>query len=136
MKMKSLSTILFLSFVWMMYSLAITVPILAQSHHVSAQLQGDSLSKKAAIATLVLSAPRFAPAIQLEANGVVLKVDTYTSVPCVVDWNADGKKDLLVGCFYNGNIYFFNNTGTDSSPVFATGTKLKAGGVDISVAYG
>lgn len=120
----------------MMVSLAITVPILAQSRNVSAQLHGDRLSKTAAIATLVLSTPRFAPAIQLEANGVALKVDTYTSVPCVVDWNADGKKDLLVGCFYNGNIYYFNNTGTDSRPVFTTGTKLKAGGVDISVAYG
>lgn len=65
-----------------------------------------------------------------------MKVDTYTSVPCVVDWNEDGKKDLLVGCFYYGNVYLFINSGTDAVPVFTTGTKLEADGQEISVAYG
>jgi hypothetical protein len=83
-----------------------------------------------------LSTPTFSNRIRLKTGGVNMKVDTYTSVPCVVDWNEDGKKDLLVGCFYYGNVYLFLNSGTDTVPVFTTGTKLKADGQEISVAYG
>ena len=82
------------------------------------------------------AAPTFTAPMRIKANNADMKVDTYTSVPCVVDWDGDGKKDLLVGCFYFGNIYLYLNSGTNSSPVFITGTKLKADGVDISVAYG
>lgn len=83
-----------------------------------------------------LQAPSFSTGTRIQANGTDLKVDTYASVPCVVDWNADGKKDLLVGCFYNGNVYLYLNSGTNSSPIFTTGSKLQANGSDISVAYG
>jgi len=82
------------------------------------------------------STPTFSNRIRLKAGGINMKVDTYTSVPCVVDWNEDGKKDLLVGCFYYGNVYLFINSGNDAVPVFTTGTKLKADGQEISVAYG
>jgi hypothetical protein len=80
--------------------------------------------------------PPFNALVKLKAGNTTMKVDTYTSVPCVVDWNGDGKKDLLVGCFYNGNVYLYQNSGTNNSPVFTTGTKLKADGQEISVVYG
>lgn len=73
---------------------------------------------------------------RIQANGINMKVDTYASVPCVVDWNEDGKKDLLVGCFFNGNVYLFLNSGSNSAPAFTTGTMLQADGTVISVAYG
>ncbi len=63
--------------------------------------------------------------------------NNYVSVPCIVDWNEDGKKDMLVGSFYNGNVYLYVNTGDDGSPVFETETKLQDSfGNDIAVAYG
>lgn len=74
--------------------------------------------------------------VKLEAYNSTMKVDTYTSVPCAVDWNGDGKKDLLVGCFYFGNVFLYLNSGTNSAPVFTSASKLKAGGQDIAVAYG
>ena len=37
--------------------------------------------------------------------------------PCVVDWNADGKKDLVLGN-QSGNVYVFLNVGTDAQPAF------------------
>jgi len=54
--------------------------------------------------------------------------------PVVVDWDDDGKKDLLVGETY-GNIRFFPNTGTDPAPLFAGSTLLDAGGSTIDVGY-
>jgi hypothetical protein len=37
--------------------------------------------------------------------------------PCVVDWNHDGKKDLVLGN-QSGNIYVFLNVGPDAAPEF------------------
>jgi hypothetical protein len=54
--------------------------------------------------------------------------------PTVVDWDGDGDKDLLVGETY-GKIYYYENTGTDSSPSFTSGQPLKAGGSTLSVGY-
>lgn len=89
-----------------------------------------------------LAAPLFSAGERIKAGGsdLVIPKDgggtNIYSVPCVVDWNEDGKKDLLVGCFWNGYIYLYLNSGTNNAPVFTTGTKLKADGVDISVSYG
>ena len=73
---------------------------------------------------------------KIQANGSDMIVDTYASVPCVVDWNNDGAKDLLVGCFFDGNVHLFLNSGSNSAPVFTTSIMLQAGGTFISVAYG
>lgn len=85
---------------------------------------------------VLMNTPQFTTATRLKTGNSYMKVDTYTSVPCVVDWNADGKKDLLVGCFYYGNVYLYLNSGTNEAPVFTTGSKLMVSGSDISVAYG
>jgi hypothetical protein len=45
------------------------------------------------------------------------------AAPVVVDWNADGKKDLLVGDGA-GRVTVFLNTGTDAAPVLAAGTAI------------
>lgn len=57
-----------------------------------------------------------------------------TTCPCVVDWNRDGKKDLLVGETY-GNIYYYENYGTDSAPIFNGWVKLLTGFSAIDVGY-
>jgi hypothetical protein len=55
--------------------------------------------------------------------------------PTTVDLNRDGKKDLLVGEMY-GNIFYYENQGTNASPAFKGGTKLKtASGQIIDVEY-
>ena len=53
-----------------------------------------------------------------------------------MDWNNDGKKDLLVGQYSNGNIWLFLNQGTDVQPAFGSGQKLQAGGANITTSYG
>ncbi|MBI5042572.1 MAG: VCBS repeat-containing protein [Nitrospirae bacterium] len=59
--------------------------------------------------------PLFAAEIKL--NDGSLDVGQYSSVS-MVDWNADGKKDLLVGNS-RGNVYVFFNIGDNSQPRFS-----------------
>jgi hypothetical protein len=47
-----------------------------------------------------------------------------------VDWDGDGKKDLLAGDS-DGCVTFFRNTGTAEAPALAAGVRLKAGGEEI-----
>ena len=47
------------------------------------------------------------------------------ALPCVVDWNGDGKKDLLVGFQPDSRIALYLNLGTDAQPGFTNFTVLK-----------
>jgi hypothetical protein len=60
----------------------------------------------------------------------------YHSSACVVDWNNDGRKDLVVGQFYYGYIWLFLNTGTDINPLFNGGTLINSNGSPITTTYG
>jgi len=71
----------------------------------------------------------------VQADGVDIQVlgrSCMGSFPRAVDWNSDGKKDLIVGDSY-GKYTLFVNIGTDAAPVFGAGIFLQAGGVDIDV---
>ncbi|MCX6902212.1 MAG: VCBS repeat-containing protein, partial [Verrucomicrobia bacterium] len=70
------------------------------------------------------------PATNLYASGVGLNVGSY-AIPCVTDWNGDGKKDLLVGYQTDGMIRVYTNSGTDARPVFTSYYLLQAGGTNI-----
>lgn len=47
-----------------------------------------------------------------------------------MDWNGDGKQDLISGDT-NGDVWLFVNTGTAQNPVLAAGEKMKADGKEI-----
>jgi hypothetical protein len=53
--------------------------------------------------------------------------------PWVCDFDADGKKDLLVGEGQEGMVLFYRNTNTDSTPILVSPVQLKAGGVTMKV---
>ena len=81
--------------------------------------------------------PNFDAGIRLQDSGGDLgreMMDQY-SVPCIADWNEDGKKDLLVGYFILGPVYLYLNSGTNNAPTFTTYTKLQADGADISMYF-
>jgi len=87
------------------------------------------------------SAPTFYVGVKIQYKGNDLRAVystgyNYYSVPCVADWNGDGNKDLLVGYFYQGWVYLYINSGTDSLPIFTSEEILKASGSNISVGYG
>ncbi|MHC4942983.1 MAG: hypothetical protein ACYTG7_08195 [Planctomycetota bacterium] len=58
------------------------------------------------------------------------------SAPDVVDWNNDGRKDLVVGTFEEGYIYLLLNEGTDLNPLFNGSSKILSGGVPITTTFG
>jgi hypothetical protein len=57
---------------------------------------------------------------------------TYRATPYLYDWDGDGVKDLLCGNG-DGYAYLFKNIGTPHSPVYATGTLIQAGGVNLNL---
>jgi hypothetical protein len=91
------------------------------------------------LARWTLSAAAVTP--ELDAGVVLmngsspLSAGIYTA-PCVLDWNNDGKKDLLVGQFYYGYIYLFLNQGSDAAPVFRTPQAVTVSGVPLTTSYG
>jgi hypothetical protein len=78
--------------------------------------------------------PLFNSQSEIMDGGEKLKV-FYTSAPTVVDWNRDGKKDLLVGDAY-GNIHYFENQGTEENPLFDGSSPLKVDGEIIDIGWG
>ncbi|MCX6855613.1 MAG: tandem-95 repeat protein [Verrucomicrobia bacterium] len=64
----------------------------------------------------------------LQAAGVDMSHSGWR-VPRVLDWDGDGRKDLLIGA--GGYVWRYMNTGTAAAPSFAAGVKVQAAGVDI-----
>jgi hypothetical protein len=95
---------------------------------------------KAACTLLLASA--VANALPVLDAGVYIKNGSsdlqvsYYSAPTVVDWNNDGKKDLVVGQFTSGNVVLFLNVGTDDNPVFNGSTLIQSGGTPITTSCG
>ncbi len=81
--------------------------------------------------------PVFDTPVAIEANGSAINVGYGGNAsPFVVDWNGDGKQDLLLGQFSSGKVRFYENVGEDSAPVFSDFVYLQADGLDISLSSG
>lgn len=80
-----------------------------------------------------LAFPAFMEGFQINAGGAPL-VSGYNSSPSVTDWNGDGLNDLLIACLEDigdeklGTIRFYQNSGTNSNPVFNDFSYLMADG--------
>ncbi len=72
--------------------------------------------------------------VRLKADGEFIDTgkDIGYAGPLFVDYDRDGKPDLLVSAF-RGNIRFFKNVGTRSAPKFEEREPLQAGGDPIRV---
>lgn len=74
--------------------------------------------------------PMLRPGEWVTANAQLLKVEAQ-AIPCVCDWDNDGRKDLLVGYRYADKVALFLNQGTDADPAFGTFENLQAAAADI-----
>ena len=84
---------------------------------------------------LFADVPEIKPGVHILDGGGHLEMDRHTT-PTSVDWNNDGKKDLLVGQYVDGHIRLFINQGTDLNPVFNGGTLVEANGTPITTSFG
>jgi len=75
------------------------------------------------------------PVNVMDGGGYLNVVDR--SATMVIDWNNDGKKDLLVGDGY-GYVWLYLNEGTNVDPSFNGGARLESSGSPIraSIASG
>ena len=88
----------------------------------------------AAWATVI---PTFAPTQNIYWGGTqVIQVGQNGPIPNVGDWDHDGVKDLMVGVYQSGNIYYYHNTGTNANPLFPARVLLTADGTTIAMTYG
>jgi len=80
------------------------------------------------------SIPKLQPARRIMVGEFELCLG-QTASPEVIDWDNDGKKDLIVGTFEYGKLMLFPNQGADEDPIFEWGEYLQADGRDISVGF-
>lgn len=74
--------------------------------------------------------------LQVGDPGSKVNIDVGArATPTIVDWNSDGKKDLVVGAL-GGRIHIFINAGTDTAPDFRTETFAQDDGFDLDVPSG
>ncbi len=100
-----------------------------------------SMKTTALLALLAVAAfaqtPVFDAPVAIEANGTPINVGTGGNAsPFLVDWNGDGKQDLLLGQFLSGKVRFYPNIGEDTAPEFGDFEYLQADGADISLSSG
>jgi len=73
----------------------------------------------------------------VQAGGADIDVTGY-SVPSYVDWDNDGRLDLIIGegptAAAEGKVRVYLNIGTSSQPAFSTFFYAQADGVDLAVA--
>jgi len=74
----------------------------------------------------VLSAP-----VRIEANGTPITANIGHLAPNVIDWDKDGKKDLLVGTFENAELRIYRNIGSDRAPMFKDYVLAQAEGANM-----
>ncbi len=67
----------------------------------------------------------------LPGEKVPIDVGSRATV-CIVDWNEDGRRDLLLGSYY-GKFHLLLNTGSDLLPEFEVMTNLQGAAGDLSV---
>ncbi|GMU21988.1 MAG: hypothetical protein AMXMBFR13_20760 [Phycisphaerae bacterium] len=71
----------------------------------------------------------FEDPVQLSAGGAPMQLSSHAA-PRLVDWDADGDVDILVGGG-DGHIWLFANSGSTAEAVFDAGTPVLAGGTPI-----
>ena len=64
----------------------------------------------------------------LQAAGKPMVLEgTWSAAPIVVDWDGDGREDLLVGDSTGGRLRFYRNVGKRTAPEYAAPERIRVG---------
>lgn len=85
---------------------------------------------------LFTASPELLEGVKIQSEGKPISIKVGHLVPCVTDWDGDGKKDLIVGQFSGGKIRLYLNKGTDEVPEFKGFQYMEAGGKEIALPSG
>jgi hypothetical protein len=80
------------------------------------------------------STTRFTDLAAIQAGGAPIGPGKGATVPRAVDWDGDGKPDLLVGAA--GGVWLYRNVGQPSELKFAPGRRVQAAGKEIALGSG
>ena len=84
-------------------------------------------------ATAQAPASPLGPAKKVQDGKAPIDVSIGHATPYVIDWDRDGKPDLLVGQFDGGKLRLYLNQGSKEAPKFDGFTFVQAGGQDASI---
>ena len=85
--------------------------------------------------TMSAQVPVFEPGESIYDGALVINVGLYSS-PFAFDWNGDGKKDLIIGQFDQGNVRYYENVAEHDDPLFNGFSFLQANSATITLPYG
>jgi len=73
----------------------------------------------------------FGDLAEIRAGGQPIAFGKTPTVPRALDWDGDGRTDLLVGA--QGSVWLYRNAGTAAAPRFEAGVKVRAGEEEIAL---
>jgi len=80
--------------------------------------------------------PQLLAGVAIRDGVADLTVNMGDAAPEAVDWDNDGRKDLLVGQYGGGLVRLYLNQGSSNNPIFNGFAYVQCAGVNLATSFG